>query len=133
MDWDGVIWVSAADRLCSLLGIEMTLTKGGSPTSYGQQGHVHPCYVLVRQVRTCVAWIPAPVGAGNKIAECWSAMWAARVSSTVMVGSQDTYLEAAELHKITRLHLAQLHTAGSEWLEQPARTRGGDENRGGGD
>jgi hypothetical protein len=87
MNWDSVIWMSAADRLCSLLRIEMTLTKSGSPTSHGQQSDVDPCYVLVRQVRTCVAWIPAPVGAGNKIAECRSAMRAARVSSTVMVGS----------------------------------------------
>ena len=40
MDWDGMIWVSAADRLCRLLGIEMTLTKGGSPTAHWQQSDV---------------------------------------------------------------------------------------------
>ena len=30
---DGMIWVSAADRLCRLLGVEMALTKSGSPAS----------------------------------------------------------------------------------------------------
>jgi hypothetical protein len=86
MDWDGTIWVRAADHLCRLLGVKMTLTKGGSPASHWQQSDVDLCYVLVRKVRTCVAGIPAPVGAGNKIAECWSAMRAPRVSSAVMVG-----------------------------------------------
>ena len=38
------------------------------------------------KVRTCVAGVPAPVGAGNKIAECWPAMRTPRVSSAVMVG-----------------------------------------------
>jgi hypothetical protein len=33
MHRDGTIWVSAADRLCGLLGVEMALTKRGSPAS----------------------------------------------------------------------------------------------------
>jgi hypothetical protein len=86
MDGDGTIWVSAADRLCRLLGVEMSLTKGGSPAAHWQQSDVDLGYVLVRKVRTCVAGIPAPVGAGNKIAKCWSAMTAPRVSPAVMVG-----------------------------------------------
>jgi hypothetical protein len=85
MDGDGTIWVSAADCLCRLLGVEMTLTKGGSPASHWQQSDVDLRYVLVRKVRTCVAGIPTPVGAGNNVAECWSAMRAPRVSSAVMV------------------------------------------------
>jgi hypothetical protein len=60
-------------------------------------------------------------------------MRASRVSSAVMVSGQDAYLEAAKLHEITRLHLAELHTASGDWLEQPARARRGDENRGGWD
>ena len=35
MDGDGTIWVSAADRLCRLLGVEMALTKGGSQPPTG--------------------------------------------------------------------------------------------------
>jgi hypothetical protein len=130
MDGDGPIWASAADRLCRLLGVEMTLTKGGSPASHWQQSDVDLCYVLERKVRTCVAGVPAPVGAGNKIAECWSPMRTPRVSSAVVVGGLDAYLEAAKLHEVTRLHLAELHTAGGDWLEQPARARWGDEKRG---
>ena len=49
------------------------------------------------------------------------------MSPAVMVGSQDAYLYAAKLHKVTRLDLAELHTAGGDRLEQPARTRWGDE------
>ena len=30
---DGTSWVSAADRVCRLLGVEMALTKGRSPAS----------------------------------------------------------------------------------------------------
>jgi hypothetical protein len=86
MDWDGAIWVGAADRLCRLLGVEMTLTKGGSPATHRQQSDVDLGYVLIGKVRTCVTGIPASVGAGNKIAECWPAMRAPRVSSAVVVG-----------------------------------------------
>jgi hypothetical protein len=86
MDWDGAIWVSAADRLCRLVRVEMTLTKGGSPASHWQQSDVDLCHILVSKMWTCVAGVPAPVGAGHKIAECWSAMRAPRVSSAVMVG-----------------------------------------------
>jgi len=30
---DGTSWVGAADRVCRLLGVEMTVTKGRSPAS----------------------------------------------------------------------------------------------------
>jgi hypothetical protein len=131
MDWDGTIWVSAADRLCRLLGVEMTVTQGGSPASDWHQGEVGMPHLVERNVCTRVPRIPAPVGADNKIAECWSAMRAPRVSSAVMVGSQDAYLEAAKLNEVTWLDLAKLHAAGGDWFEQPARAHRGDENRGG--
>jgi hypothetical protein len=86
MDGDGTIWMCAADRLCRLLGVEMTLTEGGSPASDWHQGDVHLRHLFERHLRTCVPRIPAPVGADNQIAECWSAMRAARMSAAVMVG-----------------------------------------------
>ena len=89
---DGMIWVSAADRLCRLLGVEMALTKGGSPASDRHQGDVDVRDLLERKVWTRVPRIPAPAGARNKIAECGSAMRAPRVSPAVVVGGQDMYL-----------------------------------------
>ena len=85
MDGDGTIWAGAADRLCRLLGIEVTLTEGGPPTSDWHQSKVDVRYFLVRKSRACVPRIPAPVGAGNEIAQCWPAMRAPRVSSAVMI------------------------------------------------
>ena len=89
---DGTSWVSAADRLCRLLGVEMALTKGGSPASDRHQGDVDVRDLLERKVWTRVPRIPAPAGARNKIAECGSAMRAPRVPPTVVVGGQDMYL-----------------------------------------
>ena len=83
---DGRGWMNTADRFGRLSGVEMILTKGGSPASHWQQSDVDLSYFLVRKVRTRVAGKPAPVGAGHKIAECRSAMRASRVSSAVMVG-----------------------------------------------
>jgi hypothetical protein len=86
MDRDGTIWVSTADRLCRLLSVEMPLTEGGPPASDWQKGNVDLPHLFEPKMRTCVPRIPAPVGAGNKIAECWSAMRAPGVSSAVMIG-----------------------------------------------
>ena len=88
---DGMIWVNAANRLCRLLGVEMALTKGGSPASDWQQGEVDVRHLLERKVRTCVPRIPAPAGALDKIAERGSAMRAPRVSPAIVVGGQDAY------------------------------------------
>ena len=85
---DGTIWVNAADRLCRLLCIEMSLAKGRSPASNWHQRDVDRPHLLKRKVRTRVPRIPAPAGAGNKIAECGSAMRAPRVSPAVVVGRQ---------------------------------------------
>ena len=89
---DGTSRVSAADRLCRLLGVEMALTKGGSPASDRHQGDVDVRDLLERKVWARVARIPAPAGARNEIAECGSAMRAPRVPPTVVVGGQDMYL-----------------------------------------
>ena len=92
MHGDGTIWVSAAHRLCGLLGVEMALTKSGSPASDWHQGDVDVRYVLGLKVRTCVPGIPAAEGARNKISERGSAMRAPRVSLAVVVGRKNTYL-----------------------------------------
>lgn len=89
---DGPNWVSAADSLCCLLGVEMALTKGRSPASDWQQGDVDVRHLLQRKVRTRVPRIPTPAGALNKIAERGSAMRAPRMSAAVVVGGQDAYL-----------------------------------------
>jgi hypothetical protein len=86
MDGDCTIWASATDRLCRLLGIEMTRTEGGPPPPDWHQGNVGLLHLFEPKMRTCVPRIPASVGAGDKIAECWSAMRAPGVSSAVMVG-----------------------------------------------
>jgi hypothetical protein len=86
MNGDGTIWASATDRLCGLLGIEMTRAEGGPPASDWHQGNVDLLHLFEPKMRTCVPRIPASVGAGDKIAECWSAMRAPGVSSVVMVG-----------------------------------------------
>jgi hypothetical protein len=86
MNGDGTIWTSATDRLCGLLGIEMTRTEGGPPASDWHQGNVDLLHLFEPKMRTCVPRIPASVGAGDKIAECWSAMRAPGVSPAVMVG-----------------------------------------------
>ena len=113
--------MSAPDHLCGLSGVEMALTKGRSPASDWHQGDVDVRQILERDVRTSVPGIPAPAGALDQIAECGSAMRAPRVSPAVMVGCQDVYPQAAELHEVTRLDLGELQAAGGDWLEQPAR------------
>jgi hypothetical protein len=40
------------------------------------------------------------------------------------------YLYATKLYEVTRLDLAELQTAGGDWLEQAARACWGDEIRG---
>jgi hypothetical protein len=130
---NGTIWVSAADRLCRLLGVEMALTKAGSPASDRHQGDVDVRHLLVRKMWARVPRIPAPAGARNEIAECGSAMGAPRVPTAVVVGGQDMYLQAPELNEFTRLDLVKFQAARGDWLEQAARACWGNENRGGWD
>ena len=86
MNGDGTIRASATDCLCGLLGIKMTRTESGPPASDWNQGNVDLRHFFEPKMRTCVPRIPASVGAGDKIAECWSAMRAPGVSSAVVVG-----------------------------------------------
>jgi hypothetical protein len=133
VDGDGTCWLGAADHIGSLLGVEMTLIKRGSPASDWDQSDVHVRHIVKGKVRTSVSRIPAPASALNEIAECGSAMRTPRESPPVVVGSQNAYLQAAELQEVTRLNLPELHTAGGDRPEQAARTCWGDENRGGRD
>jgi hypothetical protein len=130
---DGTIWASAADRVCSLLGVEMTLTKGGSPASDWHQGNVDVRYLVESKVRTRVPRIPTPARALDEVAERGPAMGTPRVSPAVVVGGQHAYLQAAKLDEVTRLDLPELHTAGGDWPEQTARACWGNENRRGRD
>jgi hypothetical protein len=89
---DGTIWLSAADHVRRLLGVEMAPIKCGSPAS-----NWHQCDVDVRQLvesnlGTCVPRIPAPATALDEIAERGSAVGTPRVSPAVVIGGQDAYL-----------------------------------------
>jgi hypothetical protein len=92
MHRDGMFWMNAAHRLRRLLGVEMALAKGGSPTPYWQHRNVDVRHLLELKVRTCVSWIPAPAGTFNNITERGPAMRTPGVSPAVVVGGQDAYL-----------------------------------------
>ena len=59
---DGVMWLSAADGFCRLLGVEMALfvarNDGRSPTSDRHQCYVDIRHLLQPELRTCVPRIP---------------------------------------------------------------------------
>jgi hypothetical protein len=82
-------------------------------------------------VRTGIPRIPAPTRTLDKVAERGSAMRAPRMSPAVVVGGQNEYSQAACFHKLIRPDLAELQTPGDDWFEQAARSRWGDQNRGG--
>ena len=119
MHRDGMLRLDAADSVCGLLGVEMTLTmarnNAGSPASDWHQGYLDVLRLLQLKLRTCIPRIPPSARVVNK-AERRSAMGASSVSSTVVVSSQDTYLQAAELHKITRLDFTEPQPAVGDWL-----------------
>lgn len=119
MHRDGMLRLDAANSTCRLLGVEMTLTMARddarSPASDRHQGYVDVLRLLELKLRTCIPRIPPSARALNK-AERRSAMGASSVSSTVVVSSQDTYLQAAELHKVTRLDFTEPQPAVGDWL-----------------
>ena len=133
MHRDGSIWLGAADYLGRLLGIEMALTKRGSPASNRHQGDVDVRHPVKRKVRTCVPRIPAPARALDKIAECGSAMRAPRVSPAIVIGGQDAYPSGRQTPRGHRARPPRASAAAGDWLEQAARTCWGDKNRGGRD
>jgi hypothetical protein len=133
MHRDDTIWVSAADHVCRLLGVEMALTESRSPASNWHQGDLHVRHLVEGKVRTCVPRIPAPARAFDEIAERGSAMRTRRVSPAVVVGGQDAYLQATKLHEVTRLDLPELQAAGGDWHKQASGACWGDENRRGRD
>ena len=52
------------------------------------------------------------------------------MSPAVMIGGEDVYPKTAELHEVAGLDLGERYAPGGDWLEQPARARRDDENRG---
>jgi hypothetical protein len=58
-------------------------------------------------------------------------MRASRKPSAVVIGGQDAYLQAGNLHKVTRLDLSQLLTACGDGQKQATGACRGDDDRGG--
>lgn len=92
MDRYHAIRLSSADYLRRLLGVEMALTKGGSPASDWHQGDVDVRHLVESNVRARVSGIPASASAVDKIAERGSAMRAPRESPAIVIGCQHAYL-----------------------------------------
>ena len=119
MHRDGMFRLDVMDRMCGLLGVEMAIAvardNARSPASDWHEGYVDVRRLLQLNLRTCVPRVPPSPGAVNKT-KCRSAMAASSVSPTVVVSSQDTNLQAAQLHKITRLDLPEPQPAVRHWL-----------------
>ena len=127
------IRLSSADHQRRLLGVEVALTKGGSPASDWHQGDVDVRHLVEGNVRPCVSGIPASASALDKKAERGSAMRAPRESPAIVIGCQDAYLHASKLHDVTGFDLAEPHTVHHDRLEQAAGACWGYQNRGGRD
>lgn len=78
-------WLSAADYVCRLLGVQMAPAKARSPATHGQQRDVWLRDLLPRKVRTRVARIPAAAGTLDKVAKGGSAMGTPRESPAVVI------------------------------------------------
>jgi hypothetical protein len=119
MHRDGMFRLGAMDRMCGLLGVEMAITVARNyarpPASDRYQGYVDVRRLLQLNLRTCVPRVPPSPGAVNKT-KCRSAMAASSMSPTVVVSGQDTNLQAAQLHKITRFDLPEPWPAIGDWL-----------------
>ena len=89
---DRTIWLSAADHVRRLLGVEMAPIKCGSPASNWHQCDVDVRQLIKSNLCTCVSRIPAPARALDKIAERGSAVGTPRVPPAVVIGGQDAYL-----------------------------------------
>jgi hypothetical protein len=82
---DGTIWLSTADHVRRLLGVEMAPIKRWSPAANWHQGDVDVRHLVESNLRTCVPRIPAPARALDEIAERGSAMGTPRVSPAVVI------------------------------------------------
>jgi hypothetical protein len=91
MHRDGMGWISAANHLGRLPGIEVAAAQRGPPSPDGHQHEVDLSHVVARDVRTRVPGIPTPVTSLHQIAERRSAMRAPRESPAIVVGREDLY------------------------------------------
>jgi hypothetical protein len=122
MHWNDMFRLDAGDRLCSLHRVQMALTMarndGRSPASYRHQGYVDLSHPIRLKLGTCVPRIPPPARTPDEKAERGSAMRASKVSPTIVVSGQDTYLQFAMLYEVPRRDLPKHHPAGGDLLQQ---------------
>jgi hypothetical protein len=122
MHWNGMFRLDAGDRLCRLHRVQMALTMarndGRSPASDRHQGYVDLRHLIRLKLRTCVPRVPPPARTLDEKAERGSAMRTSKVSPTVVVSGQDTYLQIAKLQEVPRSDLPEHQPAGGDLLQQ---------------
>ena len=124
MDRNSMFRLDAADRLCRLHSVQMPVTMARndrrSPAADRHQGYVDVRQLVRLKLRTRVPRIPPSARTLDKKAERGSAMRTSKVSPTVVVSGQDTYLQAAKLDEVTRGDLPEPRPAGGDLLQQAA-------------
>ena len=114
--------LDAGDRLCRLHSVKMALTMAGNdgrpPASDRHQGYVDMRHLIRLKLRTCVPRVPPPARTPDEKAERGSAMRASKVSPTVVVSGQNTYLQVAMLDEVPRRDLPEHQPAGGDLLQQ---------------
>ena len=124
MHRDGMFRLDVMDRMCGLLGVEMAIAvardNARSPASDWHEGYVDVRRLLQLNLRTCVPRVPPPARTHDEKAERGSAMRASKVSPTIVVSGQDTYLQVAMLYQVPRRDLPKHHPAGGDLLQQAA-------------
>jgi hypothetical protein len=122
MHWNGMLRLDGEDRLCRLQRVQMALTMarndGRSPASDRHQGYVDLRHPIRLKLRTCVPRVPPPARTPDEKPERGSAMRASKVSPTVVVSGQNTYLQAAMLDEVPRRDLPEHQPAGGDLLQQ---------------
>ena len=122
MHWNGMFRLDGGDRMCGLHRVQMALTMarndGRSPASDRHQRYVDLRHPIRLKLRTCVPRVPPPARTLDEEAERWSAMRASKVSPTVVVSGQDTYLQSAKLDEVPGRDLAEHQPAGGDLLQQ---------------
>jgi hypothetical protein len=124
MHWNDMFRLDAGDRLCSLHRVQMALTMarndGRSPASDRHQGYVDLRHLVRLKLRACVPRVPPPARTLDEKAERGPAVRASKVSPTIVVSGQDTYLQLAMLYEVPRPDLPKHHPAGGDLLQQAA-------------